>query len=241
MPMWAVYLVEGVCGVAIIWAILALTPLWDKMPKKKAISASSPVISTANYDNITRIAGEEPTHRFPLIYNITLAACSLVLLAVGLWSTYLWIVGKISAPNGWEWILFLLLVVFPIWVMWDIVITEPRQYKLGKSRVARERILYFVEDASPVFNRALQAMNTMKASIVVMERPKLIKARWTNSIISVTVTNVGHGRVKVVVFVDSRWITTKWDFGSSQKSVDTFERLLLTPLGKSTSRNDYKG
>jgi hypothetical protein len=246
MPMWICYLVDIICGLVIIGGILALTPLWDKLFKKKPIqtlpSDSVSVPSTDTYSSIVKITAQEPSKRPPMIIDIALIIYSLIMLASGTWVMYLAVVGNLLPEElDLSWLMFILFVIaFPIWIFVDTLFIERRQRKLGRSRVAKEKTIYLYDKVDGVFDRCLQAVGTRQSSIFIMERPKLIKARWGNSILTVTVTNMGRGKVKVHIFSDSRWTTTKWDSGINQKNIDAFERLICSELNHDDTENRIK-
>ncbi len=234
VPNWVVYLVISICGLVIIGSILAFTPLWDKFSKKEPIQAlpsdSDSIPSTNAYSSIVRITAQEPSKHPPVIVNTVLVICSLITLAFGIWIMYMAILGGVIPRDfdaGWLMVI-LFLIVSPIWILVDTIIIEGKQRKLGRSRVAKEKTVDLHDKADTVFDRCLQAIGTWQSSIIAMNRPKLVKARWRNSIMTATVTNMGHGRVRVHILSDSKWTTTKWDFGINQRNVDTFERLLQT-------------
>lgn len=234
VPNWVVYPLICICGLVIIGSILAFTPFWDKFSKKEPIQAlsidSDSIPSTNTYGSIVRITAQEPSKHAPIIIDIVLVICSLIILASGILIMCMAILdGVIPRDFDAGWLMFiLLLIVSPIWILVDTIIFERKQRKLDRSRVAKEKTVDLYDKADAVFDRCLQAIVTWQSSIIAMNRPKLIKARWRNSIITVTVTNMAYGRVRVHTLSDSKWTTTKWDFGINQRNVDSLERLLQT-------------
>ena len=183
-----------------------------------------------NYDTTVRIKSEEPNNHPPIVYYVLMVLNGVLIFAFGVWIITLAIVGNTwQQVNANIWLIFFLIsVVFPIWMIVDIMVFDRRQRKLGKSHVAKEKTIDLKGDANTMFDRCWQVIHTSESSIIIMEKPKLIKARWRNSIMTVTVANLGHGSVRVRISSDSRWVTTRWDFGKNQKNVDTFDSLLHT-------------
>ncbi len=228
MPDWISTLGLGICSIFFIVAILASTPVWEMIFKKNSIStlASTSSQSKNGYRKVLIIEQPMPSNRFPLIGDILSISCSALILAIGVLLIRLWVLGRILPPNGWEWVLFFLLVPFPILGLVDTLIIERRQYKKGESRVAKHRIIVMRGHIDAVFNKSLKAFNLMNAPVMIMERPKLIKSRHGNAILNVTLEEQENNNVIIHIASDSKWMTTKIDFGINQRNVNVFERLM---------------
>lgn len=231
MPDWFINLGFGICGLMMIGGILALTPIWDKLFKKKPISTPTPIIPDADYDNVYKIIQSEPSRKPPLFIDILLTFCGVVILAYGIWTMYVWGIGRMLSQFGSTNLLlfYLFFMIFPVVSFIDTFIIQRRQYRLGRSMVAtRPKNISIRADIASVFSRTLQAINTMRGSIIAMDRPKLVRIQLKGSIMTVTTTNMGHGYTRVNFICDSQWITTKIDFGKNKRYANMFERLLLS-------------
>lgn len=230
MPKWIAYTGVAICVLVIVAAI---TPIWDRILPKKHVATPR---SDVDYDNIYKIMQSEPSKKPPLAVDIALVFCGVVILAYGIWIIYVRIAGntlyQVSPMNLLLFILFFIL--FPLWFLIDTVVIQRRQEKLGRSMVAtKPKSLSVREDIDVIFNKSLKAIDTMQGSIITMDRPRLLKAQLSGSIMTVTTTNMGHGHTRVNFVCDSKWITTKIDFGKNQRYANTFERLLQTAKDKS--------
>lgn len=235
IPNWLIYPIISICGLIVIGSILALTPLWDRLFKKEPVQTlpsegDSSIPFTNMYSSIVRIKSREPSKYPPVVFETALVICSLILLASGTWIIYLAISSRVILRDfNTSWLMFILLIiVLPLWILVDTFIVERKQRKLGRSRVAKEKTVDLDDEPDAVFEKCRRAIIEEQSSIIALDRLKLIKAQWRKSIVTLTITNMGHGRVRVHILSDSKWITTKWDFGTNQKNVDAFERLLQT-------------
>ena len=230
MPMWVVHVAEAICGITIIVSILALTPIWDKLFKKKPIGMLPPIAYDGDYDNVYKIIQLEPSKKPPLFIDVLLTICGVIILAYGIWIMYVWGMGRMLSQFGLTNLLlfYLLFIAFPLWFLADTLIIQRKQYKLGRSIVAtKPKSITIRGGIDDIFNRALQAINAMQGSIIIMDRRKLVKAQLKGSMMTVTTTNIGHGYARVNFVCDSQWITTKIDFGKTKRYANSFEQLLL--------------
>jgi hypothetical protein len=227
MPVWIAYTLSAF---AVFIILISNTPLWERFFKKKSKPTTSCDIKNKNkYDSVVKIIQEIPSNRFPLAGDLIGSSFSIIALIIGIRSIILWATGQILGPNGYEeWILFFLLVPFPIWVLVNTWVLERRQYKKGKSRVEKHEILVMNGQANNIYNACINALNVMQASIRAMERPKQIKALCRNSIINIELTYQNEKKTEIQIFIssDSKWMTTEIDFGINQKNVDTLECLI---------------
>jgi len=202
----------GIVAILFIVGIIPFTPLWDKLFKKKLVASSHPIIPDSDYDNVYRIIQSEPSRKPPLSVDILLSICCVIIIAYGIWTIYVWGMSNMLSRFGSTILLLfcLFFIIFPLWFVADIFIIQRRQNKLGRSMVAtKPKTISIRDNLDPVFNKTIQAINTMQGSIINMHRPKLVEAQLRGSIMTVTTTNMGHGYTKVNFICDSQWITTK--------------------------------
>ncbi|MBL7208853.1 MAG: hypothetical protein ISS52_02020 [Dehalococcoidia bacterium] len=194
-------------------------------------------ISTGNYENIEWIQGPEPNNRPPVLFNRILTACSLILLTFGLLSVYLWITGRIVGQTSLSWMFFFVVfIVFPILALLDIYIWEKKCYKSGRSARAKDNTIILRGDINEVFNRCLKVIDARvrmrtNSRIIMMDRPKRIKALIGGFVISVTTRRMRDNKVRIYFLSDCQWVTTKIDFRMNQRNVDRFDRLLRLEMG----------
>jgi len=229
----------AICSILIIVILLSYTPIWQRLLGGKSIAILPPTspIPDNYYQNIINIKGKEPSNYPPAWINIVLNVCYLIML-----TAVIILLGIEKTPVHFTpiWIFFFLfLVVLPLWFLVDTNIIEPRQNRLGKSKVAMPKTIILSSDIDMVFNKCLKVLDMMKTTKVIVERPKFIKA-WQpdnmrgNRVITVNLSRRRgkEAKTKIDILSDSQWTTTKWDFfHGNRKNVDTFERLITSDAG----------
>jgi len=105
---------------------------------------------------------------------------------------------------------------------------QPKYYKQGRSHVTKEARITVTNDADAVFDACYRVLDSMQATIRIMERPNLLKAKVKDSMITITIIEIEGSKVRVYVLSDSKWLTVRWDGGANQRNIDNF----LRELGK---------
>lgn len=189
-----------------------------------------------SYNNIQIIRGYMPSNHPPVLLKVIMTACCLIILAFGLLTIYLWIAGEIVGQITLAWIyFFVVFIVLPILGLLDIYAWEKKYYKLGKSARAKDKTIILHGDINEIFNKCLKVIDTRigmrtNSRIIIMDRPKLIKAIFGDSILTVKARFMQNNKVRVDFSSDSQWVTTKIDFGVNQRNVDKFECLILAEM-----------
>lgn len=225
MPDSVFYIGITLCSVVIIGSILALTPIWKKLFNTKSISMPVAI----DYSTTIKEQGQEPSNNPPSAFNYILTACSLLMLAFGLLSAYLWITGRIMGQINLHWMFFFIVfIILPILALLDILVWERKYYKVGKSAKYEEKTIIMLDDINNIFNRCLKVLNIkpMETSVIRIDRPKLIKAHIAGSIVTIKARHMAKGLVNIHILSDSKWITTKIDFGINRRNVDKIARLI---------------
>jgi len=195
---------------------------YDRRKQKK--SSRIPVTTTAiQRRNILKIEQKEPSNRPPAILSILLIIGFLLLLILGASGIYSWIAGKVKFVFD-IYTLFLLLVfvVLPLYILVDNFIIQPRFYRIGKSSVAKEAKVIYHSDADAAFNICRAILDSMTATIINAKKPKMLKAKFGKSIITVKVRRLKGSNVSIHVLSDSQWLTVKLDMGANQRNIDNF-------------------
>jgi len=193
-------------------------------------------ISIGNYENIEWIQGPEPNNRPPVLFNRILTACSLILLVFGLLSVYLWITGRIVGQISLSWMFFFVVfIVFPILALLDTYIWEKKYYKLGRSTKAKYKTIVLRGDINEVFHKCLKVIDARmrmrtNSRIIIMDRPKLIKALIGGFVISITTRCMTDNKVRIYFLSESQWVTTKIDFGINQRNIDKLDYLIRSEM-----------
>ena len=225
MPDSVFYIGVTICSIAIVLSILAVTPLWNRLFGSRL--ATAPIMT--DYSNTIREHGREPSTKPPSAFNYVLIASSIIMLLFGSLAVYFWLTGDIIGHIDLYWILFFAFFVgAPILALLDIFVWEKKYYKLGKSARHAEKTITVKDDINNIFNRGLRVLNIkpMETSVIKIDRPKLIKAQIAGFIITIKTRHILKGLVNIYISSDSRWLTTKFDWGVNQKNVDKIDRLI---------------
>jgi hypothetical protein len=233
------YLLLFAIAFLIVTVFVVIWP-WIGVGHKKRIEAV-PIETrhpVGSYNNIQMIRGYMPSNRPPVLLKVIMTACCLIILAFGLLTIYLWIAGEIVGQITLAWIyFFVVFIVLPILGLLDIYICEKKYYELGKSARAKGKTIILHGDINEVFNKCLKVIDTRigmrtDSRIIIMDRPKLIKAIFGDSILTVKARYIQNNKVRIDFLSDSQWVTTKIDFGVNQRNVDKFDRLIRSEMNQ---------
>ncbi len=203
-------------------AIYYTARLYDRY-MHRALKGKDSDSPTTNTSRILEIAQRESGNRPPLILSIVGVTCTMLILAFGGLAIYFWIVGSVAFRIDGTTILFLVLFVLaPIAVLIDTFFLERKSYRLGRSWVFKDARAVLDGDIDIAFDRCLKALSAMKAVVIRMKRPTLVKARFGKSVIIVKLRHRSGPKVGVHVMSDSQWLTVKLDGGANQRNIDTF-------------------
>jgi len=225
MPDSVFYIGVTICSIAIVLSILAITPLWNRLFSIRP--ATVPIMT--DYSNTIREYGREPSNKPPSALNYILIASSIIMLLFGSLAAYFWLTGGITGQINLYWIMFFAVFIgIPILTLLDIFVWEKKYYKLGKSARHAEKTITVKDNINNIFNRGLRVLNIKptETSVIKIDRPKLIKAQIAGFIVTIKTRHVLKGLVNIYILSDSRWLTTKFDWGVNQKNVDKIDRLI---------------
>jgi len=195
--------------------------------KHKNIQDNISDLHTETRNAFLKIEQREPCNKPPAILSIVLITCSFLMLAFGVWGVYLWVAGKVAVQiDMWTIFFLVLFLILPIWVFVDTFILQRKFYRLGKSMVAKEADVVYDGDANTAFNACQRVLDKMRASIIKMDKPKLLKARLRKSMITVTIRYRKGSKARINILSDSQWLTVKFDVGANQRNMDTFLKKL---------------
>jgi hypothetical protein len=225
MPDSVFYVGVTICSIAIVLSILAITPLWNRLFGSRP--ATAPII--VDYSNTIREHGREPSNKPPSVLNYILIASSILMLLFGLLAVYFWVTGGITGHIDLYWVMFFVFFIgIPILSLLDTFVWEKKYYKSGKSARHAEKTMTMRGDINNIFNQGLRVLNIRptETSVIKIDRHKLIKAQVAGFIITIKTRSMLRGLVNIYILSDSRWLTTKVDFGVNQKNVDKIDRLI---------------
>jgi hypothetical protein len=181
-----------------------------------------------------------PKNRAPIIMDVFLSIFAIGSLCYFGLVVYLWHTNMITIkPLNWLGVLIVYLV-YPIVIMALIFYVEPKQRRLGKSCVAKERTATFVGTKKNVFIASIEALKTMGFSIPIIEPYASIQAIKPRAIMEVDVIESESTRLKTVLHFksDSQWTTTLLDiFNIHQRRLDKFEDIVCSILD---SKQEHK-
>lgn len=165
----------------------------------------------------------------PKILSIVSLVCASTLLVFGTWIINMWRTGTVDMQVDFVTALFFVLFMgVPVYILVDHFLIQPKYYKLGRSLVAKEARAVVANDADTVFDASHRVLGSMQAAIRKMDKPRLLKARVGNSVMTIKIRGLKGSKARVYMLSDSKWLTVKWDAGANQRNVDRF----LQELGK---------
>lgn len=231
-----------VCVIAIGVAIVALTPIWDRIASKFKMASTivpSGGTSARSYNRVLQIKGRLPSKHPPHILDIVLIFFMCLMLAFGGWQIYLWVHGQLHLTVGSLIVFNSIFVALPIWGLVEILWIQRKHYKSGKSAAAKEKDLILLGDINKVFDEVIRVANVMRITPDQIDRPRKFigysrkSIFHSTSVINITAKQLRQGRIKIHVLSDAEWVTVKWDiFRHNQRNVDNFVRLM-------SSESDY--
>ena len=200
--------------------------VFDRLRQKKATQIDNLAAQTGDgtrADSVLKIEQRELSNRPPFILSLVLLIGAALLFALGVLAIYLWVAGRVEFRVRYENILFLMLFIgFPLYIFVDQFIIQPKYYRLGKSFVAKEARLVIANNADAVFDACCQVLNSMNATINIVNRPTLLKAKVKDSVMTIKIRRIKGSKVGVYVLSDSRWLTVKFDAGANKRNIDIF-------------------
>ena len=224
---WLGYLLIAIAILGMIYFICGL--IREKQLSQEQSNQANLVIehSQTSTSDVLHIERLEPSNRPPFWFVLIGMLAFLVLLAFGIFQTYLVVSGIVVAKLNLEWIVFYLLFgVFPIWILLDILVFDRKHYKSGRSATAIDATFIVKGDITDVFNRCSNILETMEPNIIRKDTPNLIKAHLNKSRISIEVSPQDDN-VKVYVLSDATWVTVKAGKGRNQRIIDEFQKHFL--------------
>lgn len=239
MPYWIIYVGFGICFIVFSGAMLALTPIWGKIFKRKTTPAfniaTAPNVPTSNYSSIVpnSIKQPSPSNRPPMFFDVILLICMSIILAFGIWMMYLWITAKLAGVIGFgQVLLFVLSIIFPILIFTDIFYWQRKQYKLGRSCVYKDKVMRLDGDKDKIFDICFKILDTTPKSIIIeANKPKLVKAFVSGYMITIAIKPMRNKKVEIHILSDSQWMTTKIDWGVNQRKVDKLDHQIREEMG----------
>jgi hypothetical protein len=183
------------------------------------ISASIPRSSLLKIDQT------EPKRKPPLIITGTLFIATIIILAFGIFGSYLVFSGKFKFTPSFLIYIFLF-VVLPILSILDLLVFDRKYYKVGKSSVERHVRITSEEDIVRVFEQCRSALGEMKAFIYRKDTPTFLKARLGKSVITVRLDRAEDNKTLIDMSSDAQWMTVKFDLGENQNNVNKFQSII---------------
>lgn len=173
--------------------------------------------------NVKKLEQQEPSNKPPSILSVIMLICSFPLLAFAIFAIWEWSSGKIPFNFDPTILLFsLLFVIFPMYILIDTFFLRPRQFRQGRSRVAKEATIYLDLDVDPVFSRCLNALAAIQANIIRLERPKYVIALIDKSRFLISIKHTKDHTAKINVICDAQWLTVTIDNGANRKYLNQF-------------------
>jgi hypothetical protein len=189
--------------------------------KKSAQTDNLTAQTTAG--SLLKIEQRELSNRPPVILSIVLLFCAFLLFAFGVFVIYGWVAGIAEFQMGGVTLcFFVLFICLPAYIFVDHFFIQPKYYKLDRSLVAKEARIIIANDADAVFDACYKALDSMKATINIINKPKLLKAKIRNSVMTIKIRRIKGSTVGVYILSDSKWLTVKFDAGANQRNIDTF-------------------
>jgi hypothetical protein len=196
--------------------------IFDRLTQKERTPSSAPR-AQRGIDGLLSIEQREPGRRPPLIISILSLISAFLLLLFGGASVYLWIAGTVKFELSFPTFLFLvILIIFPLFTIIQYFVIDRRYYRLGRSHVAKEAKVTFSNDPDTVFDACHRVLASIQATIKTAKKPRLLKARIGDSVMTIKIKRIKGSRVRIYVLSDSKWLTTRWDRGANQRNIDRF-------------------
>ncbi|MGA8849420.1 MAG: hypothetical protein WB564_06330 [Dehalococcoidia bacterium] len=207
-------------------AIYYVIKVTDYFGHKKAVGNSTPAAQIKTV-SLLKIKQGEPSRRPPGIFTIMYLVPACILLAFGGGVIYMWIAGIAELQmDFWIVLFFIMFIGFPLYMLIDHFLIQPRYYRLNRSHVAKEAIVTVGNDIDTIFDACYRVLDSMQAAIRMMEKPDLLKASIRNFVMTITLIQIAGSKVRVYILSDSKWLTVRWDAGANQRNIDSFLREL---------------
>lgn len=216
------------------WHLFLLLPpaiyygieIFDRLRQKERTQSSARAAQTG-IEGLLKIEQRELNRRPPVILSIISLICAFWLLVFGGVGIYLWIARIIKFEmNLWTALFLVIFIGFPLFIIAEYFGIERHYYKLGKSHVAKEAKVTLANDVDAVFDACHRVLDSMQATIKIVEKPRLLKANIEDSVMTIRIRRIKGPKVQIYVLSDSKWLTVRWDAGANQRNIDSFLREL---------------
>lgn len=250
MPDCVIFIVYTVCGLAIIGAILSLTPIWDRwfpiwskwFPKRTSVitelSTNLPRHDNSMkwYENIVDVNEPAPNRRPSMISNIFFTIFNTLVIGYGLFVIYIMIIAFMANQFNWTWAIApILLLAPPIWNLVDYFVKARRRYKLGKSSREKHKTIIWRGELDRIFTVCLKVIycrteKKINSRVFRVKRPELIRILFGSCILTVMIRQLVNDEVRIYFQSDNQYVTDSLDFGKNQRNVDELDRLFREEL-----------
>jgi hypothetical protein len=229
----------AIVGIILWWIWPKLKSVFQKKSATQIPQAQARVTQVAIQripKELLSILGQEPSDRPSVLMNSISTICALIIITYASLLLNLWRIGKLTIHIDLYLFLFIgIFIVFPILILLDTWVWERKYYQLGKSAVEKHKTFTLCGNRDEVFSGCLNILKErirlrQDSRILEMKRPKFIKALIGGSRITTQIKQVKKGVAEIYFQSDSKWLTTKFDWGSNQKNVDKFECLILEEI-----------
>ena len=226
LPMAIRALVLSFSGILLLIGILGLFGVWNKLFHKNSKTIPTPIISP-----IEQIKHDK---RPSTILSLFWVLFFCLLLAGGVWQVYLWWIGKIPIHLNLSTILFpFAFLLFPIYALVDIFVIRRKYYRLDKSSLVKDADFILDGNTNNIFDNCRRILLEMNITKLKRKSPNLLKAQLGKSRIVVKITQRKDLKVNIYIFSDVIWWIERHDYGSNQKNIDTFTKLLYSSTYRS--------
>jgi len=220
-----------------LYLLLLLVPaihygikVFDRLRQRAAAQSSARAAQTG-IEGLLKIEQRELSRRPPAILSIMSSICASLLLAFGIWVTYMWIAGTVKLQANYVTVLFFVMFIgLPLFILIYTVVDDffiqPKCHKLGMSLVAKEVKVTLANDIDTVFDACYRVLSSMQATIKIVKKPRLLEAKIKDSIMTIKLRRIKGSKVRIYVLSDSKWLTVRWDAGANQRNIDIFLREL---------------
>ena len=233
----------AIAGLILWWVWPKLKSLFTRKPVTEEPSQAQTVetqasIPATKYTKVLNILGQEPSDRPSVLMNAISTICSLIIITYASLVLNLWRIGKLTLHIDIYLFLFIILfIALPILILVDTWVWERKYYRLNRSAVEKHKTFILRENLNRVFDGCLNVLKEridlrQNSRISEMAKPKFIEALIGGSRIIVKTKLVRKGVTEIYFQSDSKWLTTKFDWGTNQKNVDKFEDLILAEIGR---------
>lgn len=179
------------------------------------------------FANFKRLEQKEPSNKPPLVLSVILVVISFLLLIFSIIAISLWISGSATFKFDISIVIFaIFFIILPVVTIIDIFFIDKKRFKIGKSTVAKEASVSFDFDINEAFDRCKNALTSIQANIILIDKPKLIKATIEKSKFTISLRRIRGGSSKANIICDSQWLTVIFDMGKNRKYLNQFLKAL---------------